>query len=127
MNILINTLLNHFFIWINIKFVKIKITFNAGVLCKKIRGTFCLNIFLDLLFIFFSIFQPLRVTVDEKFIKAIDDFLNTKSDKEDCLRCIFQQSRYDAQSAVKCMLKEFWNKQKLGEFIKNLIGLIFFN
>lgn len=64
---------------------------------------------------------PLRVTVDEKFIKAIDDFLNTKSDKEDCLRCIFQQSRYDAQSAVKCMLKEFWNKQKLG--LGNIYGV----
>ncbi|CAE1280032.1 ARHGEF12 [Acanthosepion pharaonis] len=64
---------------------------------------------------------PLRVTVDEKFIKTIDDVLNTKSDKEDCLRCIFQQSRYDAQSAVKCMLKEFWNKQKLG--LGNIYGV----
>ncbi|KAK3107440.1 hypothetical protein FSP39_014688 [Pinctada imbricata] len=64
---------------------------------------------------------PLKIDkVTDAVVSEIDNVLNTKYDKEDALRCIFQQARNIVQQVVDKLLEEFRAKRDLGFW--NLYG-----
>ncbi|ELU16616.1 hypothetical protein CAPTEDRAFT_220966 [Capitella teleta] len=58
--------------------------------------------------------SPLRVSVDDAVIRAIDQILMVKHDKEDAMKTIFHPARHTAQKEISELLQDFRNKRALG-------------
>lgn len=58
--------------------------------------------------------QPLKINVDEATVRMVSATLQTKSDREDMMKNIFQSSRIFAQNEINDHLTDFRSKRALG-------------
>lgn len=59
--------------------------------------------------------QPLKVNVSEDVLVHIESVLQTKHEKEDTLKNMFQLARHMAQNDISEQLQDFRNKRALGK------------
>jgi cell fate (sporulation/competence/biofilm development) regulator YmcA (YheA/YmcA/DUF963 family) len=55
------------------------------------------------------------VNVDDNVVRAIDQILLSKYDKEDAMKTVFHPARHCAQKEISELLQDFRNKRALGE------------
>lgn len=62
--------------------------------------------------------------LDEKILQTIEQTLNTRLDKEEPMRSIFQLPRHVAQSETSELLAEFRSRRSMGNLAQDIGGFI---
>lgn len=62
------------------------------------------------------VFKPLRVEIDDYALSTIEDILQSKNDKEDLLRTIFQSAKSAAMNITDELLADFRRQKSLGKY-----------